>query len=205
MENTTTMRLTRRQQEILDFLRDHAEHFEHPPTLDELCAMLGLSSRGSLHKHVQALVAAGFLEPMDGQHRGIRLVPEVSVDEGIPFLGTIAAGRPIEAVPQPELIQVPPQLRTDKPCYVLKVRGDSMCEAGILDGDLVVIERRETARNGEIVVALVRGEEVTLKRILQQPGRTLLYPENSAMEAMELDPSEVQIQGVLVGQLRSYR
>jgi repressor LexA len=199
------MRLTRRQQEILDFLRDHAEHFEHPPTLGELCAMLCLSSRGSLHKHVQALVAAGFLEPMEGQHRGIRLVPEVPVDEGIPFLGTIAAGRPIEAVPQPETIQVPPQLRTDRPCYVLKVRGDSMCEAGILDGDFVVIEQRESARNGEIVVALVRGEEVTLKRILQQPERTLLYPENSAMEAMELDPSEVQIQGVLVGQMRSYR
>jgi repressor LexA len=205
MKNITTMRLTRRQQEILDFLRDHGEDFEHPPTLDELCAMLGLSSRGSLHKHVQALVAAGFLEPMDGQHRGIRLVPEAPVDEGIPFLGTIAAGRPIEAVPQPEFIQVPPQLHTDKPCYVLRVRGDSMCEAGILDGDFVVIEQRETARNGEIVVALVRGEEVTLKRILQQPGRTILCPENSAMDAMELDPSEVRIQGVLVGQMRSYR
>jgi repressor LexA len=199
------MRLTRRQKEILDFLRDQAEHFTHPPTLDELCARLGLRSRGSLHKHIQALAAAGFLEPMEGQHRGIRLVPEVTGDAGIPLLGTIAAGRPIEAVPQPEFIQVPPLLRTDKPCYVLKVRGDSMCEAGILDGDYVVIEPRETARDGEIVVALVRGEEVTLKRILQQPGRTLLYPENSAMEALELDPSEVQIQGVLVGQMRSYR
>jgi repressor LexA len=200
------MRLTRRQQEILDFLRDQAEHFEHPPTLDELCAMLGLSSRGSLHKHVQALVAAGYLEPMDGQHRGIRLVPHAAADEGIPFLGTIAAGQPIEAVPQPEFIQVPPQLRTNRPCDVLRVWGDSMSEAGILDGDYVVIEQRETARDGEIVVALVRGEEVTLKRILQQPERTILYPENSAMEAaMELDPSEVQIQGVLVGQMRSYR
>jgi repressor LexA len=80
-----------------------------------------------------------------------------------------------------------------------------MCEAGILDGDLVVIERREHARNGEIAVALVRGEDVMLKRILQEPGRTILYPENSAMEAMELQPDEVQIQGVLVGQMRPYR
>jgi repressor LexA len=79
-----------------------------------------------------------------------------------------------------------------------------MCEAGILDGDLVVIERREHARNGEIVVALVGGEEVTLKRILQEPGRTILYPENRAMEAMELQPDEVQIQGGLAGQMRSY-
>jgi repressor LexA len=167
--------------------------------------MLGLSSRGSLHKHVQALVNAGFVEPMDGQHRGVRLIPQESTDAGIPLLGTIAAGQPIEAVPQPEFMQVPPQLRTDRPCYVLRVRGDSMCEAGILDGDYVVIEQRETARNGEIVVALVRGEEVTLKRILQEPGRTILYPENSSMAALELDPNEVQIQGVLVGQMRSYR
>jgi repressor LexA len=199
------MRLTRRQHEILDVLRDQAEQFAYPPTLDQLCALLGLRSRGSLHKHVQALVAAGFIEPMDGQHRGIRLVEQAPSDEGLPLLGTIAAGRPIEAVPQPESIQVPPQLRTDRPCYVLRVRGDSMCEAGILDGDYVVIEQRETARDGEIVVALVQGEEVTLKRILQQPGRTLLYPENSAMEALELDPDAVQIQGVLVGQMRSYR
>lgn len=142
------MRLTRRQQEILDFLRDNAQDFTHPPTLDELCAMLGLSSRGSLHKHVQALIASGFVEPMDGQHRGIRLIRDDPADDGIPFLGTIAAGRPIEAVPQPESVQVPPQLSTDKPCYVLKVRGDSMCEAGILDGDYVVIEQRETARIG---------------------------------------------------------
>jgi len=199
------MRLTRRQHEILDVLRDQAEQFAYPPTLDQLCALLGLRSRGSLHKHVQALVAAGFIEPMDGQHRGIRLVEQAPADEGLPLLGTIAAGRPIEAVPQPESIQVPPQLRTDRPCYVLRVRGDSMCEAGILDGDYVVIEQRETARDGEIVVALVQGEEVTLKRILQRPGRTLLYPENSAMEALELDPDAVQIQGVLVGQMRSYR
>jgi repressor LexA len=80
-----------------------------------------------------------------------------------------------------------------------------MREAGILDGDYVVIEQRDHARNGEIVVALVRGEEVTLKRILQEPGRTMLYPENSTMEAMEFHPEEVQIQGVLVGQMRSYR
>ncbi|MCG6860176.1 MAG: transcriptional repressor LexA [Chromatiaceae bacterium] len=204
-ENIVAMRLTRRQQEILDFLRDNAEHFERPPTLDELCATLGLRSRGSLHKHVQALIQAGFVEPMAGQHRGIRLIAHEPVEDDIPFLGKIAAGRPIEALPQPEQIQVPPHLRTDKPCYVLQVVGDSMCEVGILDGDLVVIEQRDYARNGEIVVALVRGEEATLKRILQEPERTILYPENSAMHAMELAPHEVQIQGVLVGQMRSYR
>lgn len=199
------MRLTRRQQEILDVLRDSAGQCERPPTLGELCAMLGLRSRGSLHKHIQALIRAGFIAPMAGRHRGIRVIANAPVEDGLPFLGKIAAGRPIEAVAQPEHIQVPPHLRTDKPCYVLQVVGDSMREAGILDGDLVVIEQRDHARNGEIVVALVRGEEVTLKRILQEPGRTLLYPENSAMQALELHPHEVQIQGVLAGQMRAYR
>jgi repressor LexA len=204
-ENSMAMRLTRRQQEILDFLRENTRRFDHPPTLDELCAMLGLRSRGSLYKHVQALIQAGFVEPMAGQHRGLCLIRDESLDDAIPFLGKIAAGRPIEALLQPEHIQVPPHLRTDKPCYVLQVVGDSMCEVGILDGDLVVIEQRDYARNGEIVVALVRGEEATLKRIRQEPERTILCPENSAMEPMELDPHEVQIQGVVVGQMRSYR
>ena len=199
------MPLTRRQREILEFLREHAGQLAHPPTLDELCGMLGLRSRGSLHKHLQALIRAGFVQPMSGQHRGICLTTDASDGDGLPFLGKIAAGWPIEAFPQTERIEVPPHLRTDKPCYVLQVVGDSMCEAGILDGDQVVIEQRDYARNGEIVVALVRGEEVTLKRIRQEPGRVLLCPENSAMEALELHPDEVQIQGVVVGQMRSYR
>ena len=100
---------------------DCAGDFEHPPTLDELCAMLGLRSRGSLHKHIQVLIQAGFVEPMAGQHRGVCLIADAPVEDGIPFLGKIAAGRPIEALTRPEHIQVPPHLRTDKPCYVLQV------------------------------------------------------------------------------------
>jgi repressor LexA len=198
------MQLTRRQQEVLDFLRDHADSFEHPPTLDELCRMLGLASRGSLHKHIQALVEAGLVAPLDGRHRGIRLVPEEPRDQGIPFLGKIAAGRPIEALPQPEQMEIPPQLRTDRPCYVLQVEGDSMIEAGILDGDYVVIEQRNHARNGEVVVALIHGGEATLKRIVQEPGKVILYPENSGMDPIEVRSDELEIQGVLVGQMRSY-
>jgi repressor LexA len=205
------MALTRRQQEILDQLRLREAEGEPPPTLDELCAWLGLRSRGSLHKHIQALVTAGLVEPFHGQHRGVRLVPvfepesEPERDDLLPLLGRIAAGRPIEAVAQPEQIAVPEHLRTSRPCYVLQVAGDSLCEAGILDGDYVVIEQRDHARDGEIVVALIQGEEVTLKRIVQEPGRVLLCPENSAMQAMEYHPDEVQIQGVLVGQMRRYR
>ena len=142
---------------------------------------------------------------MDGQHRGIRLIEQAPADEGIPFLGTIAAGRPIEAVPQPEYLQIPEELLGSKPGYVLKVSGDSMIEEGILDGDYVVIEQRDSARNGEIVVALVNNEEVTLKRIQQRPGQVILYPANQDMTPMTYAPDEVQIQGVLRGLLRSYR
>jgi repressor LexA len=176
------MQLTRRQQEIYATLRDNAERFEHPPSYDELCRLLGLSSRGSLHKHIQALVQAG-----------------------IPLIGTIAAGRPIEAVPQPEFMQVPDELLGTRPCYVLRVQGDSMIEAGILDGDYVVIEQRDSARNGEIVVALINNEEATLKRIEQQPGRVMLHPANASLTPLVYSPDEVQIQGVLRGLLRSYR
>ncbi len=198
------MNLTRRQQEIYDYLLENQDHFDHPPTHEELCQALGLTSRGSLHKHIQALIQAGLIEPMDRTHRGIRLAQRQE-EEGIPFLGTIAAGRPIEAVPQPEVMQVPDELLGRKPCYVLKVRGDSMIEEGILDGDYVVIEQRDAANNGEIVVALVRNEEVTLKRIEQKPGEVVLHPANVSMEAMTYLPDEVQVQGLLKGLLRSYR
>ena len=198
------MNLTRRQQEIYDYLVENEPYFDHPPTFDELCQALGLTSRGSLHKHIQALIQAGLIEPMDRSHRGIRLTAREEKEEGIPFLGTIAAGRPIEAVPQPEYLQVPDELLGRNPCYVLKVRGDSMIRAGILDGDYVVIEQRDSANNGEIVVALVRNEEVTLKRIEQKPGQVVLHPANASMEAMAYSPDEVQVQGVLRGLLRSY-
>ncbi|MCP5408841.1 MAG: transcriptional repressor LexA [Chromatiaceae bacterium] len=195
--------LTRRQQEIYDFLSQHGSEFEHPPTLDELCNALGLSSKGSLHKQIQALVDAGLVEPMNNQRRGVRLIQEED-HTALPVLGYIAAGHPIEAIEQRETIQVPELLRTARPCYVLQVRGDSMIEDGILDGDHIVIEQREQARNGEIVVALIDGSDATLKRIEQRPGEVILHPANSQMSPMRFSPDQVSIQGVLVGQMRVY-
>ncbi len=198
--------LTRRQQEIYDYLRDHQERFDHPPTLDELCQSLGLSSRGSLHKHIQALIDVRLVEPMDKKQRGVRLVSgSRQNDHIVPFLGYIAAGKPIEAIENPEEVEIPTMLQGTGDTYVLQVKGDSMVEEGILDGDLVVIEHRRHARNGEIVVALVDGEEATLKRIEQRPDEVVLYPANSNMAAISYPPERVQIQGVLVGQMRSYR
>ena len=200
-----TQSLTRRQQEIFDYLRDHIDDFEHPPTLDELCHALGLSSKGSLHKQIQALIDAGLIEPMNNQRRGIRLIPTETPDEGeLPFLGYIAAGRPIEAIEQQEAIQVPETLRTSGPCYVLEVKGDSMIEEGILDGDYIIVEERGHARNGEIVVALIDDSEATLKRIEQRSDGVTLYPANASMEPMRYTTEQVRIQGILVGQMRRY-
>ena len=195
--------LTRRQQELYDFLNQHSDQFEHPPTLDELCSALGLSSKGSLHKQIQALIDAGLVEPMNNQRRGVRLVEELD-DSTLPVLGYIAAGQPIEVIEQRETIRVPDLLRSDKPCYVLQVRGDSMIEDGILDGDHIIVEQREQARNGDIVVALIDGSEATLKRIEQTPGEVILHPANSQLSPMRFSPDQVSIQGVLVGQMRSY-
>ena len=195
--------LTKRQKQIYDYLFDHQDA---TPTLDELCEALGLSSRGSMHKHVMGLIDAGLVAPMDRKQRGVRLQsPDAANDDELPLYGYIAAGRPIEALDGGETVQVPANLRSDKPCYVLKVRGESMIEDGILDGDYVVIEHRDQAQNGDIVVALVDGQEATLKRILQRPDEVVLCPANSTMEAMRFTPDRVRIQGVVVGQMRMYR
>ena len=190
----------------------------HAPSLDELAETLGLRSRGSLHKHIRALEAAGYVKPAQGRHRGIRLADDVldsPVAEGttgpgswgsktLPLLGRIAAGQPIEALARPEPVEVPPALRGRGECYVLEVKGDSMQDAGILDGDWVVIESRSHARNGEIVVALIDGEEATLKRIEQTPEQVLLHAANPAYPPLTLVPEQLQIQGVLVGLMRRY-
>ncbi|MEJ2321358.1 MAG: transcriptional repressor LexA [Gammaproteobacteria bacterium] len=202
--------LTRRQQEIYDFLVLNEHRFAHPPTLAELCDAMNLSSRGSMHKQVQALIEAGLVEPMNGRRRGIRLTQPGEADtaeesRGLPFLGKIAAGRPLEAGTDDQRMQIPEWITgQSRNCYVLTVSGDSMIEEGILDGDLVVIEQTSTARNGDIVVALVDEAEATLKRIEQKPGEVILHPANSSLQPMHYSPDQVRIQGKLIGQLRTY-
>jgi len=205
------MDLTRKQQEIFDFLLQNQDQFSHPPTLEELCAAMGLKSRGSLHSQIKALIDANLIEASERKQRGIRLtqyakslVNKTNESNILPFVGYIAAGRPVEAIENIAYMTVPDELKTDSPCYVLKVKGESMVEEGIFDGDWVIIEQRSHARNGEIVVALVDKTEATLKFIEQYPHETLLIPANSTMKTMRYRPEQVEIQGVLVGQMRSY-
>ncbi|MFZ9610647.1 MAG: transcriptional repressor LexA [Methylococcales bacterium] len=203
--------LTRRQREVFNYLRDNHDSFACPPSLNELCEGLGIVSRGSLYKHIMALIAAGLVEPFTGNKQGgIRLTQQVieedsTLPKGLPFIGSIAAGKPIEALATEGYMTVPDALKTDKPCYVLQVKGDSMIEAGIYDGDWVVIEQCSCAKNGEIVVALIEKSEATLKYIQQTAEQVLLLPANANMTALSYHPDQVEIQGVLVGQMRSYR
>ena len=209
--------LTPHQRRVLEALQQFAAE-GHAPSLDELAEALDLRSRGSLHKHIRALEAAGYVQAARGRHRGIRLTPDVlealATDPGaaseerssttLPLLGRIAAGQPIEAMENPEPVEVPQGLRGKGECYVLEVKGDSMQDAGILDGDWVVIESRSHAQNGEIVVALIDSEHATLKRIEQTPNGVLLHAENPAYPPLHVALEQLQIQGVLVGQMRRY-
>ena len=199
--------LTRRQTDVLTWLEEHRRQGGRPPTLDEICRGLRLRSRGSLHKHVHALIEAGFVEPILGRRRGVRLRDRAAAGEVL-LAGTIVAGRPIEAVEVAESFEVPSVLRSERPCFALRVRGDSMIGDGILDGDIVIVEGREEARDGEIVVAVVDGVEATLKRlrILEGPPAAIeLRPANPHMEALRYAPDRVRVTGVVTGQMRSYR
>jgi repressor LexA len=145
---------------------------------------------------------------LNQKQRGVRLtnfheVPPEEIE--LPFLGYIAAGKPIEAIENPEPVCLAAWTRGGRECYVLGVKGDSMIEDGILDGDWVVIERRDWAHNGEVVVALIDRNEATLKRIEQRAGKVTLHPSNSTMAPLTYSPSRVTIQGVVIGLIRNFR
>lgn len=213
--------LTRKQQQVLDFLLNNQEQFSSAPTLDELCFAMNLKSRGSLHKHIQSLINAGLVQAPNRKQRGVRLTelafasqPQAESsslndqdleENGLPFIGAIAAGAPIQAIPNISYMNIPDEIKTDKPCYILQVKGESMIDDGIFDGDWVIIEQKSYARNGECVVALIDKAEATLKYIEQYPHETILIPANKNMSPMHFQPQQIEIQGVLVGQMRSYK
>jgi repressor LexA len=200
------MALTRRQREIYDFIRSFVAERGYSPSLEEIGEHFGLSSVATVHKHVQHLVEKGFLRKAWNRSRSVEPVAEEGTGAvSLPLLGVVAAGQPIESVEVPESIEVPLDLVPRQgESYVLRVRGDSMIEEQIRDGDYVVVESRAQARNGETVVALVRGEETTLKKLQRRGRKVVLQPANSAMRPIELPAGQVQIQGVVRGLLRRY-
>jgi repressor LexA len=199
------MHLTKRQKEIFDFVRSYIERDGYAPSLEEIGAQFGLSSVATVHKHVQNLVEKGLLRKAWNRSRSIELVVEEPASAvSIPLLGAVAAGQPIEAVSTPDSVQVPADIVANKECYALRVEGDSMVDDHILDGDLVVLESRKLPHNGETVVALVRHEDVTLKRFYHDGPIVRLVPANSALQPMEFPAEDIEVQGVVVGLLRHY-
>ena len=197
------MNLTRRQKEILDFIRNYRNSHGISPTQREIRENFGLSSFGTVQKHLKRLEEKGALSREWNRSRGISPAVERASSREVALLGYVAAGRPIEPFPDEERIEVPASLLGKGEHFVLRVRGDSMIEDGIRDGDYVVVARRETAQNGQTVVALVRGE-ATLKRYYAEGSRIRLQPANASMKPMTVDIRDVTVQGVVTGLIRSY-
>jgi repressor LexA len=199
--------LTERQRDILQFIRDHRRKTGVAPTHREICEAFGYSSYGTVYKHLSLLEKKGLIRRDANQKRGVELIePEAPADDSmrqLPFFGYIAAGRPLEVVPSDDTIAVPDHLTSRGENYVLKVRGDSMIEDGIHDGDFVIISPRTVAETGEMVVANVAGE-VTLKRFYREKNRVRLQPANSEMAPIYALPEDVAIQGVVVGLMRRF-
>jgi len=200
------MPVTRRQREVLDFVSEFIDRRGYAPSLEEIARGLKLSSVATVHKHLRNLEAKGLLSREWNRSRSLTVAPPPAragaVD--IPLLGTVAAGAPIEAISNPDSVTVPADLVGRRKAFALRVKGDSMIDEHILDGDLVVVEARETARSGETVVALLDGRDATLKKLHRQGNRVRLLPANPAMDPIVVSDRDLRIQGVVIGVVRTY-
>ena len=186
---------------ILQFVKDYISSKGFPPSIREIAKAFHFASPRSAQKYLEALETEGAIV-REKFARGIKLVQSLSESVTLPFLGFIAAGVPIEVVEQREEIDVPRTLVGRKPCYVLQVKGNSMIEDHILDGDFVVIEKANTANNGEVVVALVNKESATLKKLYREKNRVRLEPANSTMKPIYV--KDIAVQGVVKGLFRRF-
>ena len=212
--------LTRKQSELLTYLSDHMQQHDVPPSFDEMRDALGLASKSGVHRLVSGLEERGYIRRLANRARAIEILKPVSAAAGgvvtravetasnlvsLPLLGRIAAGTPIEALSDPtNHLEIPASMVGSGEHFALEIVGDSMVGAGILDGDTVVIQRAETARHGEIVVALINQQEATLKTLLKEPGRVGLEAANPRYETRYFSTDEVEVQGKLAGLIRNY-
>ena len=212
--------LTRKQSELLTYLSDHMQQHNVPPSFDEMRDALGLASKSGVHRLVSGLEERGYIRRLANRARAIEILKPVTAAAGgvvtravetasnlvsLPLLGRIAAGTPIEALSDPtNHLEIPASMVGSGEHFALEIIGDSMVGAGILDGDTVVIQRAETARHGEIVVALINQQEATLKTLLKEPGRVGLEAANPSYETRYFSTGEVEVQGKLAGLIRNY-
>jgi repressor LexA len=201
------MDLTKRQQEIFDFIKRYSAKYGYPPTVRDIGKAVGLASSSTVHAHLSNLERIGLLRRDPSKPRAIELLGRTAagvrsiVRPGLPLVGQVAAGQPVLAEENIEdYVQTPSYAGGDEGAYLLRVRGDSMKNIGMLDGDLVVVRPQDTADDGEVVVALI-GEEATVKRFFHEDDHVRLQPENEAMEPIR--SSDVRVLGKVVGLMRS--
>ncbi len=201
------MRLTKRQKEILDFITEFINLNGYSPSMEEIAHHFQFASSNSVFKHLESLQRRGYLHRDPNRARSIELsYDSIAGLQTLPLLGYVAAGRPIEAITTPETLQVPNDfLPRHGTYYVLRVQGESMIDEHIQDGDYIIVESREIAVNGEMIVALIDGENVTLKKLYSEKGRIRLQPANKELSPIILDGTRVKIQGVVVGVMRKYQ
>lgn len=206
------MPLTKRQRQVVDFIAHFQDENGYCPSYEEIAHGLELASLATVHKHISALEGKGYLKRGFNQSRSLELAPKYLQEQrrarpvtDIPLLGRIAAGAPVESVAQRETLSFA-DFAGNPNVYALEVRGNSMIDDHICDGDHILLERVSQAHDGEIVVALVHGEETTLKRLYREPGDQIrLQPANSTLKPIIVPAREVQIQGRLLAVLRKYR
>lgn len=196
--------LTLGQRRTYDFIKKFLAEHDYAPTAAEIAAGTGIKSRGVVHRYLKALAAAGKIHLTPKRHRNISLVNEtIATGHALPLIGAIAAGSPIEAITDADPIDLSKIFLGDQR-YALTVKGDSMIDEGIFDGDIVVCERADQANSGQIVVAIIDNQEATLKRLEKtMTGQVVLHPANERLEPMVFDAHRVAIQGIYVGLLRT--
>jgi repressor LexA len=205
------MAITKRQRQVYDYIYGFVQENGYSPSFEEIAHGMGLSSLATVHKHVTNLEKKGLLKRDYNRSRSIDVLPVRGLfrrqpkpaEITLPLLGRIAAGQPIEAVENPETLSLGDITRS-KDVFVLQVKGESMKDEHIVDGDYVLVEKTESARDGEIVVALVEGTDATLKRLFREGSNIRLQPSNVALKPIVVPAKSVQVQGRVIGVLRKY-
>ena len=192
------MKLSENEKRVFEYIKQRLED-GYPPTVREICSEFGFKSTSTAHRYIASLTEKGLLEKASNQNRAIKLVGSNGVK--VPLVGTVTAGQPITAIEEiTDYLSFQPERHYTNPLFALKVRGESMINAAILDGDIVIVEQVPVAENGEIVVALVENESATVKRFYKEDGHFRLQPENDTMEPIIVD--EVKILGRVVAVIR---
>jgi repressor LexA len=202
------MSLTKRQREILTYLDSYSGERGYAPSFEEIAAHFNYNSLATVHEHLTNLERKGYIKRAYNESRGIEVLPSAETPRAmsLPLLGTVAAGLPIEAIQMPESIGVPEDfVRRGGNHYVLRVRGNSMIDEQIRDGDFVIVNEKHSADNGEMVIALIDGTSATVKKFYRErDGRIRLQPANEAMNPIYVHENDISIQGIVVGVLRRF-